>query len=136
MIDAGPILLFDGECALCVRSVRFILRHEGTRHRAQPLRFASLQGETGRTIRHHHPVLDRIDSVVWYDAGSVFTRSTAVLTVLRYLGGFWRVLAAAGAVIPMSIRDRAYDYVARSRRRWFGAGCLIPSASERDRFLP
>lgn len=133
---AGPILLYDGDCALCVRSVRFVLRHEGARPRERPLRFAALSGETGESVRTLNPALYGIDSVVWCDGNDIRVRSDAVLTVLRYLGGWWRAVAAIGAIVPAGIRDRAYDAIARSRRRLFGTGCLIPSPSERDRMLP
>jgi predicted DCC family thiol-disulfide oxidoreductase YuxK len=131
----GPILLFDGDCALCVRSVQFVLRHESP-ERPHLLRFAPLQGATGLAIQQAHPALSHIDSVVWFEHETPRIRSEAVLAVLRYLGGPWALLASIGRVIPLVIRDRAYGLVARSRRRVFGTGCLVPTAEERDRILP
>jgi predicted DCC family thiol-disulfide oxidoreductase YuxK len=40
------VVLFDGVCNLCNRSVDFLVRHD----RAQRLRFAPLQSETGRAL--------------------------------------------------------------------------------------
>ena len=46
----NPILLYDGVCGLCNRSVQFILRHD----RNAIFRLASLQSAIGRTILARH----------------------------------------------------------------------------------
>jgi predicted DCC family thiol-disulfide oxidoreductase YuxK len=138
--NSEALLLYDGTCGFCARSVQFVLRHEG---RDRSLRFASLDGETGREIRARHPELQTVDSLIWYDPRASPTRplrirSDAVLTVASYLGGIWRVLSWLGRVIPRSLRDAAYDLIARHRRE-IGAtaaeSCLIPTAEQRGRFV-
>ena len=136
--DGAPILLYDGRCGLCARSVQFVLGHE---RRDRSLRFATLDGPIGEAARRTHPGLVGQDTVVWLegtgDARRVLTRSTAVLRVLRYLGGPWGALAAVGGLVPGPLRDAAYRLVARSRYRVFGrdTACLLPSAAARPRFL-
>src|SRR5437868_3583859 len=99
----GALLLFDGTCGFCAESVQFVLRHEA---RNRSLTFASLQSATGARVRAAHPELDSVDSVVWYEPAAngrpetVLVRSSAVLHVLDYLGGLWRVLGAAGRIVP------------------------------------
>jgi predicted DCC family thiol-disulfide oxidoreductase YuxK len=56
-----PILLYDGACGFCARSVPFALRHEGAR---TTLRFARLDGETGSAVRLRHPELSGADSLL------------------------------------------------------------------------
>jgi predicted DCC family thiol-disulfide oxidoreductase YuxK len=114
--------------------VRFLLARDG----AGAIRFAPLAGTTGRALRAAHPVPAFDDTVLWYEParGVLLRRSDAVLAALRQLGGAWRWLAALGAVVPRPIRDAAYDAVARRRARCFAAACLLPTASERPRFLP
>jgi predicted DCC family thiol-disulfide oxidoreductase YuxK len=41
--DSNPLVLFDGECNFCNRSVQFILDHEADNQ----LRFASSRSVTG-----------------------------------------------------------------------------------------
>jgi predicted DCC family thiol-disulfide oxidoreductase YuxK len=59
-------------------------------------------------------------------------RSGAVLELLDTLGGLWRVVALAMRLMPVSLRDRAYDTIATRRYRWFGrrdeACPLLPPA--------
>jgi predicted DCC family thiol-disulfide oxidoreductase YuxK len=138
MSHDGALLLYDGTCGLCARSVQFVLAHErapGT------LRFAPLDGATGRAIRAAHPELDGVDSLIWVDptesSARVLVRSTAVLEVARYLGGIWRVLGAVGRLVPRALRDATYDLVARHRQQIAGRAdaCLLPSVEQRGRFI-
>jgi len=128
-----PLLLYDGACGLCSRSVQFLLRHEGPRH---DLRFASLTGETGRRVRAEHPEVDGVDSMVWYEPPDPpRLRSAAAIRATRYLGGGWAVLGTIAALLPRPIRDWAYREVARHRHRIGGPACVVPTAEQRPRFL-
>jgi predicted DCC family thiol-disulfide oxidoreductase YuxK len=132
-----PVLLFDGTCGFCAASVQLILRHD----RRGTLRFAPLQSAYGGGVRGRHPELG-LDSIVWVEPAAdgtperVFVRSAASLRVARYLGGVWR-LALVYALLPVRLRDAAYDFVARHRHHLPGSGnsCLVPSPEIRARFL-
>lgn len=82
------------------------------------------------------PELRTIDSLVLVQDGRALTRSGAVLGVLRYLGGPWRVLLV-GRLVPREIRDSLYDVVAFWRKRLLGRyeSCPLPPPEARDRFL-
>lgn len=131
----GPLLLYDGVCALCNGAVRFVLR----RDRSRTVRFAPLQGETAARLLGSRPGLAGIDSMIWIDAeGQAFTRSAAALAIARHVGGTWSVLAAFARIVPRVVRDALYDGVARLRYRIFGRydACPVPPPEHRGRFLP
>lgn len=139
MTSLPPLLLYDGTCGFCARSVQFVLQHEGA---DKTLRFASLQSGAAREIIERRPELASIDSVIWVErepggAERVLVRSTAVLRVLHYLGGVWRVLGALGHVVPRVLRDALYDFIARNRYRIArpDPSCLLPTPEQRTRFL-
>ncbi len=141
MIESGTLLLYDGTCGFCAKSVQFVLQRE---HRRRTLRFASLDSSVGREVRAQYPELNSVDSVVWIEAGSsprnyrLFVRSEAVFRVLKYLGGIWTVVAVAGAIVPRAMRDWLYDFVARHRHKIIPRGadsCLLPSPEQRTRFI-
>ena len=132
-----PVLLYDGVCPLCSWSAGFVLRHD----RRRTLRFAQLQGAFGRSLLSRHPDVRGLDTLIWYEPAEqgrperLHTRSRALLQVLRYLGGPWRMGLIAAAV-PRALLDALYRLVARNRRRLFsGDACLLPSVADRDRFL-
>jgi predicted DCC family thiol-disulfide oxidoreductase YuxK len=138
----GPILLYDGECGLCARSVQFVLAHESPDRstRRCALRFAPLQGTLAARVRADHPMVATIDSVVWIEIDAdgheqVAVRSAAALSALAYLGGGWRLLARAGRLVPRPVRDAVYDIVARHRQALMTPSCLLPTPEQRRRFL-
>ena len=133
MPDDDPILLFDGVCTLCDRSVQFILDHDSQ----EAFRFASLQSAVGRQLLESRSLdPDRLDSVVLIDGAEAHERSEAAWRIAARLDAPWR-WAAAGRWIPRIIRDWLYDRIAMNRYRWFGTreACRMPRPGERERFL-
>jgi predicted DCC family thiol-disulfide oxidoreductase YuxK len=137
-LKTAPVLLYDGECGVCDKSVQMILNHD----RRKVMRFAALQSNYGREVVARHPSLSNVDSLILVEPTDetrgehVFIRSTAVLRIAAYLGGAWKLLLV-GYIIPRPIRDFMYDVVARNRYRILGASdaCMLPSPDVRARFL-
>lgn len=130
---ARRILFFDGVCGLCDRFIDFALPRD-KHHR---LLFAPLQGETA--TEHLQPEdTELLKSVVLLDEQGLHRHSTAVVRVLRNLGGIWSIAAAILWLIPRPLRDLGYRCIAGSRYRLFGKKetCRLPSPEERTRFLP
>ena len=132
-LDRHPLVLFDGVCGMCNRTVDFVL----ARDRAARFRFAALQSAAGQAAlaRHRLPP-DYSDSMVLIAGGRCHRHSTAALEIVRRLGLPWSILWAL-AVVPPPLRDVVYDFVAARRYRWFGKldTCRLPTAAERERFL-
>ena len=128
-----PLVLYDGVCNLCARSVRFVVRHD----RAGVFRFASIQSPLGQELYRRHGLdPEAMPSFLVISGGRAFVRSDGALEVLRRCGGIWACVAWL-RWIPRWARDPMYDWVARNRYRWFGRAetCLIPSPELRARFL-
>ncbi|HSU15293.1 thiol-disulfide oxidoreductase DCC family protein [Longimicrobium sp.] len=129
----GPLVLYDGTCGLCSRSVQLILRHD----RRGRFRFAALQSDAGRAVlaRHGLPA-DRLDTVVLVDGGRAFTKSRAALRIARGMDAPWPALWPL-ALVPRAVADFCYDRVARNRYRLFGRteACMLPPPEVRARFL-
>lgn len=134
LLDAGPVLLYDGECGVCNRSVQWILAHE----RESTLRFAPLESEIGRSLTRCAQVPGEVDSLLWIETKdhAVVARkwSDSVVATLEYVGGPWRLLAVI-RFIPRPIRDFLYKAFARRRLQVASPTCLVPPAESRSRFL-
>jgi predicted DCC family thiol-disulfide oxidoreductase YuxK len=133
----APVLLYDGVCGFCNKTVQMILDHD----RKGTMRFAALQSDYGRAVVERHAELRGVDSVVYVEHSEergerVYVRSDAALRVLKYLGGAWRLLLVA-YVLPRPVRDFFYDLFARNRYRLFGKyeSCMLPPPEVRSRFL-
>jgi predicted DCC family thiol-disulfide oxidoreductase YuxK len=139
-LPAGPVLLFDGECGLCNRVVRFLLRLDPTGR----LRFAPLQGASAQEyLRRHGLPLQDFSTLVFVPDWShrehpdFRLRTAGVIAALRTGGRRARILAAVLGAFPVAIRDAAYGVVARWRYRVFGPwrACPLPRPEWRARFL-
>ncbi len=101
-------------------------------------RFTSLQSETGQQLLAHYgtTVASTPETVVLVEQGQLYTHSTAVLRILRGLGGAWQ-LFYVGLILPRALRDALYRFVARHRYRWFGQqeACMLPTPELVERFL-
>ena len=77
-----------------------------------------------------------MDTLVYLRGEEVYTRSTAVLEILRDLGGIW-VAATPLKWLPKLLRDGVYNFVAAHRYRLFGKkeACPVPTPEMRTRFI-
>ena len=130
------IVFFDGFCGLCSQTVDFLI----ARDKAGRLRYSPLQGETAKRLltETERPDLDTAIVVIESAAGTKkHKKSDAILLALSELSD-WKFIASALRFIPRPIRNMAYDLIARNRFKLFKKRdtCRIPSANERQRFLP
>lgn len=131
--DFRPLVLFDGVCGLCTRTVRFVI----DRDPAGRFRFAALQSPLGQRVLERFGLPRReVTTIVLLDEAGLHTRSTAALRITRSLNGAWRLLSIF-LLLPRPFRDVIYDWVARHRYRMFGRleACPIFPSEIRDRFV-
>ncbi len=127
------IILFDGYCNFCSRSVMFIIRRDKRRR----FTFAPSQTSGGQKLIRKFRLGEMPQhSIVLIEQGNIYRKSTAALRIARHLKGAWR-LFYAGMIIPERIRDGIYDLIARNRYRLFGRrnSCFMPEPQLMDRFL-
>ena len=118
-----PVIFFDGHCRLCSGSVSFVIR----RDRKNIFRFAPLQSGAGQSaLEKLTGIQQSAGTIVYAEGEKVYTRSTAILKILKRMGGGWQLLYAF-IVVPRFLRDPVYDFLARNRYKWFGRrdSCMI-----------
>jgi predicted DCC family thiol-disulfide oxidoreductase YuxK len=127
------IILFDGVCNFCNKSVNFIIDHDPQGY----FQFAALQSEPGKGLLKKYGLIeDALDTLILVEDDQVYTRSTAALRILRQLKGWYSILYDF-IIIPQFIRDFFYDLFARFRYDMFGkrAECRMPNEEEKKRFI-
>ena len=107
----NKIILFDGICGLCNASVTLLMRLD----KKKIFKYSSLQGEFVKTLN----VDDGLDSIILYEDGELYYKSTAILKILKNLGGLWK-MTMIFYLLPTFVRDKLYDIVAKYRYRIFG----------------
>lgn len=135
-LPQGPILFFDGGCALCHGAVRRLLRWERAGQlTAPPIRFAPLDGPTAAGLRDRGQLPDTMDAVVLWRTGQALEGEAAVGGALEVIGRpGW---ARAFQWLPRPLRSVGYRFTARNRQRWFGRvpdECPLPGGP--GRMLP
>ena len=127
------IILFDGVCNLCNGSVQFVIAKDKNKQ----FSFASLQSSFGQNVlRQYGLPTNAFHSFLLLEDGTIYTKSTAALRVVRSFGGAWSLLYVLN-VVPYPIRDFFYNIIARNRYKWFGKqeSCWLPSPELKVRFL-
>ncbi|HEV7302239.1 MAG TPA: thiol-disulfide oxidoreductase DCC family protein [Tepidisphaeraceae bacterium] len=126
------VVLFDGQCNLCNGAVNFLIDRDHGRR----FKFASQQSAAGKELLASYDQPINLKTLVVIDRGQAFTRSAAVLRLVRHLPFPWPLLQV-GVAIPRPIADWLYDRVAGNRYRLFGRSdaCRMPTPELADRFL-
>lgn len=132
-MENNCILLFDGACNLCNKSVQFVIK----RDKKAKVKFASLQSNAGNLLKEKYQIpKEYFDSIVLIDNDKVYYKSTAALRLSKYMDNLWP-LCYVLTIIPVFIRNRIYDFIASNRINWFGKAdtCWVMTQELKNRFL-
>jgi predicted DCC family thiol-disulfide oxidoreductase YuxK len=111
-----PLILFDGYCHLCSKSVMFIIKSD----KKKVFSFIPLQTEDALKIEglpiqnNNHP-----DSLILVENNKVYQKSGAALRIARHLKYPWNLFYGL-IIVPPFIRDCIYMFISGNRYRWFG----------------
>jgi len=141
--DGRLLVIFDGHCALCSRTVRWLIK----RDRRDRLRFAASESRRGLGMLRKQAeegssiFVPPATILVLRHAGTaaeqLLKRSDAIVSLLGELPGPWPAVGTVLGLIPRTLRDLGYRVVARWRYRIWGRleSCPLPTGKERSRFL-
>lgn len=114
------IVLIDGDCALCVGLVDWLgKRIPSTQLTPENIMFIPGESDWGQELLSRADVTN-FDSVVVLTDKRVLQESQAVLALAEVLPRRWRAVAALVKVVPVSVRNSIYRWIARNRISWFG----------------
>ena len=134
MVKDKKIILFDGVCNLCNRSIQYLIE----RDKEDVFRYAALQSDTGKSLILARGIdTSKTDSIILIEQGvAYYTKSTAVLQIGMSLKGY-RTISKLLNLIPSALRNIVYDFIAKNRYRWYGKKdhCMTPTAELKAKFL-
>ena len=127
-----PVILFDGTCAFCERSVRFIATRDNGH-----FKFGASQNPEGQAIlARFGTTREAAKSLILIEGDRLYLRSDAVLRIAQRMNAPWNV-AGVFLWVPRPIRDVVYRCVAAVRHRIAGRSnaCEIPPPEIRERLI-
>jgi predicted DCC family thiol-disulfide oxidoreductase YuxK len=109
-----PVIIYDGDCALCQRAVKFLDTVEGS----GGIQFVPSSTEQSDVMLEAHSLAKGLTqkSVILIDNGRIYTKSTAVIKAMQRKKGMWK-LAGILLVVPAILRNLVYDFVADLRKK-------------------
>jgi predicted DCC family thiol-disulfide oxidoreductase YuxK len=131
--DDHPIIIYDGKCRLCSGFVRFVLRHD----RGDHFRFIAAQSPLGEALYRHYDLRPvDFETNILLERGRPWLKSESSLRIFEQLGFPWS-LASLGRILPLALRDKLYEIIARNRLKWFGVRevCFLHDPGQEHRFL-
>ena len=126
------IVLFDGICNLCNRTVSFLIKNDTN----NLLHYTAQQNQAGIDIMHQYGIEAANKSVIFIKEDKVFYKSDAIIEISKLLTGWPRILKYS-YLVPKLLRDGIYDIIAVNRYRLFGkrTTCSIPTKEHQHKFL-
>jgi predicted DCC family thiol-disulfide oxidoreductase YuxK len=106
--------------------VQFIIKHD----KRDTFEFVPLMSEEGSDLLKRHNIDSaEIDSIVLVSGDSAYVKSKAVLKIMKYLGGIWKITEVFG-ILPDKLLDWLYDITAKNRYKIFGKRkeCFLPKS--------
>ena len=131
IIEQIILVIYDGSCGICNKTIQFILDNK-----PKPIiRFVSFQSKKAQPYIKKYNIKN-MDSVVIIERGKSYTKSTAMLRLVKNLKTNWRYVYYL-IVIPRPIRDLVYSIISKNRYRFTKKefSCRLLSNKEKAFFI-
>lgn len=112
---AQRIIIYDGICLLCSKTIIFINKQD----KKKKFDYLSYHSEAAKKLLITYNLdFSSQQFIVYLNNSRCYSRSRAVLEILKDLGGFWSLLYIF-IIVPPFLRNYIYNYIAKNRDRWF-----------------
>ncbi len=126
-----PLYVYDGDCALCSRFVRFLIKREQTGR----LRLATAQSPIGRRVYDAEGLCpDAMETAILRVDGETFINLDLFIEGLALCGWPWKAARALQA-LPQPLSDWLYRRIANNRKLFNRGACPVPTPEMRARSI-
>jgi len=126
MSRIDKLVVYDGECAFCNKSVQFIIK----RDKKKQIYFTSNKSRLASKFSNY----DLNSSILYIEKNKVYQKSTAALRIAKSFSGLWKLLLILW-IIPRPVRDLGYDLIAKNRRKIVKDQCKLFTKEEMKRVV-
>ena len=110
-------ILFDSKCNLCSKTVKRVMKLD----KNKLFTFISNKSEYGKNIisKNNLNSITTQTIVLFTTENKFLIKSDAAISIAVKLNPLFLIFNIL-FIVPKTIRDRVYDYVAKNRYKWFG----------------
>lgn len=128
---AKALYIYDGECLMCSRFVRFLVRHDADGQ----LQLATAQSEEGRAAYRAEGLCpDEMSTAIFKVGDKAWINLDVFTEGLAFCGWPWRA-ARILHVLPAPISNWLYRRVANNRKLFNSGTCPMPTPEMRARMI-
>lgn len=124
------LVFFDGSCGFCNKTVQFILKFE----KNKSCYFTPIQSNFAQGFFTKKGIKADMSTFYYAKNEQLLTKSSGFIELCKELKFPWRLLVIV-KIVPKTIRDFCYDFVAKRRKKIAGEFCYLPASDERKRFI-
>lgn len=125
------LYVYDGECLLCSRFVRFLIKRDPN----GALKLATAQSELGRSVfRAEGLDPDLMETAILKVGDRTWTHLDLFTEGLAMCGWPWR-LARVLHILPLGVSNWLYRRIANNRKRFNRSECPMPTPEMRARLI-
>ncbi len=127
MIKKCEIIVFDSSCLLCNRAVHFILKFS----LKNSFHFTSIESDASkRILLQLNQKTFAFDSLALWKNDVLLYKSKAIEQIMLKIPVTYPLFIFF--ILPRSLKDSIYDYVAKNRYKWFGKTNTCKFITEKD----
>lgn len=131
MYKDEPIVLYDGDCGFCNKTVSYVLKYD----KSESIHFAAIQSDfTAALFKKNKWPSPDLSTFYFIEKGVLSKKSTAALHLAKYFKMPQRLLRVF-FIVPALIRNAIYDFIAKRRQRISKGFCVMPEEKQKSRFL-
>jgi predicted DCC family thiol-disulfide oxidoreductase YuxK len=126
------IVFYDGTCGFCQFSIQICLKFD----KSKKLLFAPQSSEYAQKIGLQDQMFGA-DSIVVCSKEKFYLKSEAIFIICKTLGFPLHIFLIFKYLLPKTLCNSVYDFVARNRKKWMGENkkCLLLTPEQRSQFL-
>ena len=128
----SSLIVFDGECRFCNRTIMFIARNDINNY----FKFISSSSNFGIELLEKHKIKGiKKSTIILIEKENIYTKSIAIREVFLKIPKY-RIIGLLLFMIPKKISDIFYDFTSKYRKRLIkNNACEIPPPEIREKFI-
>ena len=127
----SPIVLIDDECIFCNFWGNFIIKND----KSETIYISSAKSDLFKKISSKNLILPNIkETIILIYNGKHYSKSSAIIKIATIIKSWYRILII-GYLVPQTLRDKLYDFIAKRRKEIMKNDCVIGELKSRERFI-